>query len=139
MFGRVVTALEARAARPADANASRYPRANLYVVPRGVAADALPPGVLPRRIVPAQEHCLTSDFTRARATGATAFSRTRLSTDRAEGRFLASADFEGAWFGVSKVTLRVCTGQGKDALITDVPSPVIDVLRLVCPDLLVII
>jgi hypothetical protein len=59
--------------------------------------------------------------------------------DRAEGRFLASADFEGAWFGISKVTLRVCTGQGKDALLTDVPPPVIDTLRLVCPDLVVVV
>jgi hypothetical protein len=139
MFSRLMVALDLRAARPAEANASNFPPASLYVVPRGVAIDSLPSGILPAVIVAAQEHCLTSDFTRARTTGATAFSRARLATDRAEGRFLASADFEGAWFGISKVTLRVCTGQGKAALLTDVPPPVIDVLRLVCPDLVVVV
>jgi hypothetical protein len=139
MFGRTLTALEARAGRPSEPNASSCARARLYVVPRGVAIDSLPDGVLPDGIVSAQEHCLTSDFTRARETGATALPRSRLSTDRAEGRFLASTDFEGAvWFGVSKVPLTLCTSQGKDAVITDVPSAVIDVLRLVCPEQLVV-
>ena len=64
--------------------------------------------------------------------------RVQLATDRAEGRFLASADSEGAWFGVSRVPLTMCMSQGTDALITDVPSAVIDVLRLVCPEHLVV-
>ncbi len=46
---------------------------------------------------------------------------------------------DGAWFGVSKVPLTLCTSQGKDALMTDVPSGVIDVLRVVCPELLVVV
>ena len=62
----------------------------------------------------------------------------RLSADSAEGRFLASVESDGAWFGVSKVPLTLCTSQGKDALITDVPSGVIDVLRLTCSELLVL-
>jgi hypothetical protein len=31
------------------------------------------------------------------------------------------------------------TSQGEDALITDVPRAVIDVLRVVCPEMLVVI
>ena len=62
-----------------------------------------------------------------------------MANDRAEGRFLASADVDGAWFGVSKALLTIYISQGKDALITDVPSAVIDVLRLTCPDLLVVL
>jgi hypothetical protein len=58
--------------------------------------------------------------------------------DRNEARFLASAETGGKWFGVSKIVLTVCTGQGHDALITDVPPPVVDVLRLTCPELLVV-
>jgi hypothetical protein len=139
MFTRTVEALEARTARPTEANASTIPQARFFVVPRGVAADSLPSSALPAGIVSGQEHCLTSDFARARATGATAFSRARLSADRAEGRFLASAESDGVWFGVSKVALTVCTIQGQDALLTDVPSPVIDVLRLVCPEHLVVL
>jgi hypothetical protein len=138
MFARMMRALEARAARPTEPNASSYPPARLFVVPRGVAIDSLPEGVLPAGIVPAQEHCLTSDVTRARETGATALSRSRLATDRAEGRFLASADVDGAWFGISKAPLTICTSQGKDALISDVPPAVIDGLRLVCQELLIV-
>ena len=107
-------------------------------MPRGVTIDSLPHGVLPAGIVSAQEHCLTSDVARARETGATALSRSRLTADRAEGRFLASAQSEGVWFGVSKVPLTINASQGKDALLTDVPPAVIEVLRLVCQELLVV-
>jgi hypothetical protein len=138
MFARMLRALEARAARPTNPNASSCPRARLHVVPRGVAIESLPDGVLPGGIVQAQEHCLTSDVARARETGATALPRPRLSTDRAEGRFLASIDADGELFGVSKVPLTLYTSQGKDAVMTDIPSTVIDILRLVCPEHLVV-
>ena len=79
-----------------------------------------------------------SDVARARATGATMLPGNRLIADRADGRFLACAESDGAWFGVSKTILTICTSQGKDALITDVPRSVIDVLRIVCPEILVV-
>ena len=82
---------------------------------------------------------MTSDVTRARTTGATLLPADRLSADRAEGRLLACEYSEGAWFGISKVPLTLYTSQGKDASMTDVPSRVIDVLQLVCPELLVVI
>ena len=84
---------------------------------RGAAIDSWPEGTLPAGIVSAQEHCLTSDVTRARDTAATALSRSRLSTDRAEGRFLASVEADGEWFAVSKALLTICASQGNDALI----------------------
>ena len=139
MGARLAAGLEARAACPTEPNASGVRKSSLYVVPRGVALDSIPDGVFPDGIVLAQEHCLTSDVTRARMTGATALPADRLSADRAEGRLLACTLSEGAWFGISKVPLTLCTSQGKDALMTDVPSAVIDVLHLVCPELLVVI
>jgi hypothetical protein len=142
MYSRMSGALEARAACPAEPNASQFRTSRLYVVPHGVVIDSLSDGALPAGIVSAQEHCLTSDVTRARANvsgGATVLPADRLSADRAEGRLLACEMSEGAWFGVSKVPLTLLTSQGKDALITDVPPGVIDVLRRVCPDLLVVI
>ena len=139
MYVRLSGALEARAARPAEPNASGFRKSCLYVVPRGVAVDSLPDGVLPAGIVSAQEHCLTSDVTRARISGATALPADRLIADRAEGRFLACAHSEGAWFGVSKVPVTLCPSQGKDVLITDVPPAVIDIYARVCPELLVVI
>jgi hypothetical protein len=139
MYARLAGALEARAARPAELNASRYPSSRFYVVPRGVAIDSLADDVLPAGIVSAQEHCLTSDVTRARMSGGTALPAARLVADRAEGRFLACVHSQGAWFGISKVALTLFTSQGKDALFTDVPAGVTDVLHRVCPELLVVI
>ncbi|HET9467618.1 MAG TPA: hypothetical protein VFO48_04375, partial [Vicinamibacterales bacterium] len=63
----------------------------------------------------------------------------RLIADRAEGRLLACVQCDGAWFAVSKVPLTLYASQGKDALITEVPRAVIDVLRMVCPEMLVVI
>ena len=81
---------------------------------------------------------MTSDVARARDTRATALSRSRLSNDRAEGRFLASVEADGAWFGVSKALLTIHTSQGKDTLICDVPLEAIEVLRLTCSEFLVL-
>ena len=138
MFGRMFKALEARAARHTQLDASTNPQARLYVVPRGVDVDSLGDGALPAGIVSAQEHCLTSDLALGREIGATVLSKNRLATDRAEGRFLASANVDGAWFGVSKAPLTICTSHGQNALIRDVPPAVIEVLRLVCPELVVV-
>lgn len=139
MYARLAGALEARATRPAEPNASGVRKASLYVAPRGVPIDSLSDGLLPAGIVSAQEHCLTSDVTRARISGATALPADRLVTDRGEGRLLACVHSDGVWFGVSKVPLTLFTNQGKDALITDVPREVIAVLRVVCPEILVVI
>jgi hypothetical protein len=139
MHARLAQALETRAVCPGEPNASMVPKARVYVVPRGAAIDSLSDGVLSSGMVSGQEHCLTSDVTRARTSGATALPADRLVADRAEGRFLACVHSEGAWFGISKVPLTLLTSQGKDVLMTDVPSGVIDVLRRVTPELLVVI
>ena len=138
IFERTMNALDARAMRQAEPNASKLPDGRLFVVPASQTVASLPDGFLPDGIVAAQEHCLTSDLKHAVATGATAFPKSQIVNDRNEGRFLASAETDGKWFGVSKIILTVCTSRGKDALITDVPAPVLDVLRLTCPGLLVV-
>jgi len=135
---RLAAALEARAASPTEPDASKFGKSYLYIAQRGAGIDAVANGV-PAGTILAQEHCLTSDVTRARTTGATLLPADRLSADRAEGRLLACEYSEGAWFGISKVPLTLYTSQGKDASMTDVPSRVIDVLQLVCPELLVVI
>ena len=81
---------------------------------------------------------MTSDLNHAFASGGTAFPKSQIVNDRNEGRFLASAESDGKWFGVSKIILTACTSQGKDALITGVPAAVLDVLPLTCPGLLVL-
>jgi hypothetical protein len=100
--------------------------------------DPLPEGTLPADVVRAQEHCVTSDVNRALATGATAFPRSQFLNDRNEGRYLASCEIDGKWFGVSKTILTEVIGRGADALVTDVPERVLEVLRVTCPGNLVV-
>jgi hypothetical protein len=140
MFVRTTSALRARAEHKDRANASEIPNARVFVVSESGTGDVLsgrsfPEG--PDRIVPAQEHCLTSDLQRALSTGATAFPRSQIVNDRNEGRFLASAESGGKWFGISKVVLTLCTSQGHDAIVTGVPSSVVDRLHLTCPGIVV--
>ena len=80
----------------------------------------------PEGTVAAQEHCVTSDFQRALATGAHRVPEGQIVIDRNEGRFLASANEDGNWFGISKVILTLRTSQGQDALLTGVPPSVVD-------------
>jgi hypothetical protein len=126
MFERTTSALRARAKHADRANASDVPNARLFI-------ESAPEGTLLAR-----EHCLTSDLQLALATGATAFPRGQIVNDRNEGRFLASADVDGKWFGISKVILTLCTSHGQDALLTGVPPLVVDRLRLTCPGLVVV-
>ncbi len=123
---RVTGALEARIGHPARPNASPTRNARLFVNSAGPSQHA----------VNAQEHCLTSDLGCAATTGATAFPKSQILSDRKEARFLASAERAGKWFAVSKVLLTLCTAQGADACVTDVPAATRDVLRLTCPGLL---
>ena len=132
------TALSARLTHADALNASALPHARLFVLSESVDAQSSS-AAIPDGVVSAQEHCVTSDLQRALATGATAFPKNQILLDRKEGRFLASVEVDGKWFGVSKVLLTACTSQGKHALITGVPEPVIEVLRLTCPDLLVVV
>ncbi len=125
MFDRTMAALGARVRHKERANASAVPDARLFL-------DSGPEGA-----VKAQEHCVTSDLQRALASGATAFPKGQIVRDRNEGRFLASANEDGKWFGISKVILTLCTGRGHDALLTGVPPSVVDTLRLTCPGLVV--
>jgi hypothetical protein len=138
IFKRLTDALRARASHEAAPNASNVAGGRLFILSESQAGESLPEGFLPEGIVAAQEHLVTSDLQRALSIGATAFPRSQIASDRKEARFLASVESEGKWFGISKVVLTACTSQGKDALITGVPSRVIEVLRLTAADLLVL-
>jgi hypothetical protein len=138
-FEILIRGLEARALHKNEPNASNLPSGRLFVVPESEFVESLPEGFLPAGMVSAQEHCLTSDLTRGLAGGATIRPKSHILTDRNEGRFLASSESDGKWFGISKVILTVFTSQGSDALITDVPSSVIEVLRLTCPGLVMVL
>jgi hypothetical protein len=77
VFLRTTAALDARAAHPTERNASNLASARIFVVPRGRIEGPPPDGV-----VPAQEHCVTSDVNRAMVTGTTAFPKSQILSDR---------------------------------------------------------
>ncbi len=135
VFANVIGALEARIARPHARNASAQPNGTLYVVPEADSVEPAPEALLPGGAASAQEHCLTSDVSRALASGATARPRNEMMADRTEARFLASAEIDGHWFGVSKVILTLLTSHGQDAVVTGVPTSVLAILRVTCPEL----
>jgi hypothetical protein len=135
-FRRLIRALEARRIGGRALNASDRPDARVFVMSRGSGVEAaVPPGV-PAGCVVADEYCFATDEARVEA-GATVWPKDQLLKDRAEGRYLASAESDGCWVGLSKVTLTRITGQGHDALFTAVPQSLAEILRLTCPGLVV--
>ena len=137
-FARLMTALDARALRKTELNASNHPNARLYVLGESDLVEALPEGALLAGITRADEHCYTSNLKRALSGTLTAVPANQILTDRNEGRFLASDETGGEWFAVSKVILTLFMSQGRNALISGVAPRVIEVLRLTCPGLIVI-
>jgi hypothetical protein len=130
IWTRTTAALDARAARPADPNASPIRSARVFVVvesPDTGEADVSPDAV------PAQEYCFTSDLKRAVDTSATPQPKHQMMSDRNEGRFLASVETNDKWFAVSKLILSMFTSQGKEAVIRDVPPAAVEVLQLTAP------
>jgi hypothetical protein len=126
VFARTTRALERRSNDRGRRNCSGVRDASLFV---STAAAGQPD---------AQEHLVVSDVALALATGATAFPRGQIVSDREEGRFLASAEANGRWFAVSKVVLTGRIAQGRDAVVTGVPQDVTDTLRLTCPGIVVL-
>jgi hypothetical protein len=136
MFDRLITALDARAVSGDSPDASGLRQARLFVLQQGHSEDSLFRHTASAQMIRAQEHCVTSDLKRALATDSTAFPKSQILSDRKEGRFLASVESGGQWFAVSKVLLTTCICQGKDALISDVPTAAIEALRLTCAEFL---
>jgi hypothetical protein len=129
MFARLTSALDARARKPRDLNASNTRSAQVFV--SASTAREVDPGA-----VAAQDHLVTSDIDRAHANGMMVLPKSQIVRDRQEGRFLASAVVDGHWVGLSKVLLTVLTSRGLDTTLTAVPPPLVNVLRVTCPDLI---
>ena len=128
VFMHLLEALEARASHGGRANASTRRDGALFVVPEGANAETT--RALPADAVPAQEFCVTSDLGRATRGVAAIRSRADIVSDRAEARYLASVEADGHWFGVSKAVMTLVLAQGRDVVITDVPTGVIEILNL---------
>ena len=124
--GRMTAALAARASHPNRPNASERRDAKVFLT------QAAPPDA-----VRADAYCVTSDPKLVRPDGPERYPDDQLLVDRHEGRYLASVQSRGGWFGISKVILTDFTSHGIDAALTDVPHEAVEVAQLTCPGIIV--
>jgi hypothetical protein len=117
VYERLSAALDRRAEAGDRPNASAQPATRLFV-----SANAQPPADVPPDAVTNAAFVFTSDQARASGRGETFAPDDRMVSDRREGAFLASADVDGHWVGVSKLVLTLALEQGRDVAISHVPD-----------------
>jgi hypothetical protein len=80
----------------------------------------------------------SSDTQIVAAQKAHAYEQTRLLRDRQEGMFVVSYQTSGGWVAITKDILTEVLGAGRDVKIAGLPSVAFGVLRLMCPNLVVV-
>jgi len=81
---------------------------------------------------------LSSDKQVVAANRAIACDQSQLLRGRVEGEFIVSYETSGGWVGISKDVLTDVLGAGRDAKIVGLPSAAAQVLKLMCPELVVL-
>lgn len=130
VFQRIEDALRTRAssAGPAD-DTGRLFIASADDQP--VEAKGLPVPALQSRYVG------SSDTAMVAAQKAEWSEEARLLSDRREGRCVLSYETTGGWVAISKSLLTEVLGAGSDARISELPPTAAEVLKLMCPNLVV--
>ena len=131
MFARLIAALDARSIGASGANASPDRDARIYVSAESEEVARSIAGVT-AEVAPANEYCFTSKVSTTPSDGWTQLSLNQIVTDRKEGRYLASVEYDGAWFAISKFILTLFICQGTDVLLFSVPPELIQILLLTC-------
>lgn len=135
MFARLIAALDARSIGASGANASPDRDARIYVSAESEEVARSIAGVT-AEVAPANEYCFTSKVSTTPSDGWTQLSLNQIVTDRKEGRYLASVEYDGAWFAISKFILTLFICQGTDVLLFSVPPELIQILLLTCSGLI---
>lgn len=134
VFERIERALRRRAAGGETAAAARNGR--LFV-----ATDEAPePNSNGSPVVAelARQFVLSSDRQVVAANGAIACDQSQLLRSRLEGEFIVSYETRGGWVGISKDVLTDVLGAGRDAKVVGLPRAAAQVLKLMCPELVVL-
>jgi hypothetical protein len=82
-------------------------------------------------------HIGSSDAQLVAAQKAERYDQTQLLHHRQEGHFLVSFATSGGWVAIKKDMLTEVLGAGRDAKIAGLPTEAAEVLKLMCPDLVV--
>jgi hypothetical protein len=131
VFDRITHALRTRVSD--DANAV-VPTGRLFILPGDDLQDdskASPIPDLPVRYIG------SSDAQIVAAQKADWYDETQLSSDRREGRCILSFKTSGGWVALTKAILTEVLGAGHDAKLVGLPPAAVDVLKLMCPTLVV--
>jgi hypothetical protein len=132
VFDRIAHALRTRVS-DGDAN-SVNPTGRLFVLPGdNVQADSRLSQIpdLPVRYIG------SSDRQTVASHKADSYDETQLLSDRREGRCILSYKTSGGWVAITKAILTEVLGAGRDMKIVGLPSAAVEVLTLMCPNLVV--
>ena len=133
IFDRIEHGLRRRAS-DADANAV-VQTGRLFILPGdNLHADSKGSSIpdLPARYV------LSTDKQMVDAHKADSCSETHLLSDRREGKCVLSYKTSGGWVAISKAILTDVLGAGRDVKIVGLPSGAVEVLKLMCPTVVVL-
>jgi hypothetical protein len=79
----------------------------------------------------------SSDMQLVTAHKADSYDETHLLSDRREGRCLLSYKTPGGWVAITKAILTEVLGAGRDVKIVGLPTVAAEVLKLMCPNLVI--
>lgn len=130
IFGRIEDALQRRAS---DAHAAEE-TGRLFVQSESGAEAGRESASIPELPV---HYLVSSDRQIADAHAAVFCDETKLLRDREEGHFVVAYKTPGGWVALKKDMLTEVLGVGRDARIAPVPAVTVEVLRLMCPAMVV--
>ena len=133
VFDRIERALRKRVVG-AEANAP-VQNGRLFVA---IESDAEPPSNNSSTSDLSIQFVQSSDRQIVAANKAIACDEAQLLRSRLEGEFLVSYQSGGGWIGISKDVLTDVLGTGRDARIAGLPSAAAHVVKLMCPELVVL-
>jgi hypothetical protein len=132
IFARIEHALRKRVSDEANAAVQT---GRLFILPGDLQADSKVSRIPD---VPVQ-YIQSSDMQIVAAHKAESYDQTHLLHSRLEGEFVLSYKTSGGWVGVSKDILTEVLGAGHDARIVGLPHVAAGVLRLMCPNLVILL
>ena len=130
IFDRIEQALQRRVSGNGVVQAGR-----LFILPEGTLQADSKASLIPDLPV---RYVRSSDVQIVAAHKADAYDETHLLNDRREGKCVLSYQTPGGWVAITKAILTEVLGPGRDAKIVGLPPMAVGVLKLMCPNLVVL-
>src|SRR5262245_2257652 len=134
IFARIEHALRRRV-HDGEANAA-IQTGRLFILPEDDLQTDSKASLIPDLSV---EYIRSSDMQIVAAHQADSYDQAHLLHDRLEGEFIVSYQTSGGWVGITKDILTEVLGAGRDVKIVGLPHAAVGVLRLMCPNLIILL